>query len=337
MAEHEKQPAPRWRQVAWLVLRMLFVVGVFYFIFRVTDINFADLGAEFRQVRWGFVVLGFGVWLLTMLVGAVRWKLLLDVVVPGKRVLPLFALNLIGVFYAQFLPGLVGGELAKGYYLARDDEQKVRLMSSAIVDRLLGIAVNGAVGLTALLTSPLLLTTFGLERRLLWLLLAGLAVGALVGLGVLRYIERFEARLPGFVSAVYDPLKLYARHVPALLAASGASLAYFLCWALAFWALAASTQIAQLGYLTMVLLVALVNVVQFLPISINGAGVREGAVVLMLSAYGIGEARALAFALLVPLMNISVALLGGLLVLADYHPAATPSVEERAPDSVGGL
>lgn len=316
-------PSPRrtWRRVFWLLVRLIFVGAVFVLIFRTMGIEISTLAAELRRVRWGYVLLGFGLWLVALYAAGVRWKILLDVVKGGQRVTPLFAFNLVGIFYAQFLPGLVGGELAKGYYLARDGDEKIKVMSSAIVDRLLGITVNGLIGLAALIASPLVLATLELgEQTPLWVLLL-VVVALVIAYAVVRLLERVEHRLPAPLRALYEPVKLYAHRPRALSTAAGMSIVYFALWALSFWAMAAAAGLASLGYMTMLLLLAVTNVAQFLPLSINGAGLREGAIVLLLSAYGVPEAQALAFALLIPLTAFGLAGLGGLLVLLDYRPA----------------
>jgi uncharacterized protein (TIRG00374 family) len=301
-------------------VRLIFVAGVFVLIFRTADMEFATLTQELQQVHWGYVLLGFGLWLTALFAASVRWKVLLDVVKTGQPVTPLFAFNLVGIFYAQFLPGLVGGELAKGYYLARDGDEKIKVVSSALVDRLLGITVNGLIGLLALIASPLVLATLELgEQTPLWALLV-VVVALVTAYAIVRLVERIEHLFPAPLTAVYEPVKLYAAHPVALGTAAVLSIAYFATWALSIWAMAAAAELASLGYMTMLLLLAVTNVAQFLPLSINGAGVREGAIVLILSAYGVPQEQALAFALLIPLTAFGLAALGGLVVLLDYRP-----------------
>ncbi len=318
-------PAPR--QVAWLLVRLAIVVGVFVLIFRTLDVDFVELRQQAARIRWGYVLLGLAIWLGAAYIASFRWKLLLDAV--GVRVSAgvLFAYNLVGVFYAQFLPGLVGGELAKGYYLARQQDEKIKLMSSALVDRLLGIAVNGLFGVLALIATPLVMVTFALDSGQLGWVLAGAAVALAGAYGMVFVVERFERWLPGPLQKLFEPIKLYAHHPLRLAAAAAASLAYFLVWALALYALGAAMTLTHLGYLTFVMVLVILNVAQFLPLSINGAGIREGAIVLLLGAYGVPEAQALVYALLIPLCNIVLAAMGGLIVLVDYRPVPTPADE----------
>ncbi len=318
----KNDPPLRWRQIAWLLVRLAFVGGIFYVIFRTTDIDFASLQAEAAQVRWGWILVALVIWIGAIWVASTRWRILLNVVKPGYGVLPLFAFNLVGIFYAQFLPGLISGDVVKGYYLARDGADKVNVLSSALMDRLLGIGVNGVLGLAALAVSPLVMEMFQLPGYVPVLVFGGVLVALVIGFALVRFLERFEERFPGPIKIVFQPIKLYVGHPVALAGAAAASIAYFGVWTFAFWALGAAVGIADLGFFTMLLILAAVNIAQFLPLSINGAGLREGAVVALLSAYGVAEEKALVFALLIPITGLGLAALGGLLMLTDYRPAA---------------
>lgn len=327
--DKQQRPAPpRWRRGLWLLVRLAFVVGIFTLIFRTTDIDFASLRAEASQVRWRWLPLALVIWVAAIWVASTRWRILLNVVKPGYGVLPLFAFNLVGIFYSQFLPGLISGDVVKGYYLARDGADKVNVMSSALMDRLLGIGVNGLLGLAALAVSPLVMEMFALPSYMPGLVFGGVVVALVLGYGSVHLLERVEDRFPGPLKKLFEPVKLYAAHPLALAGAAAASIAYFGVWTFAFWALGAAVGIESLGFFTMLLVLAAVNIAQFLPLSVNGAGLREGAVVLLLSAYGVAEEKALVFALLIPITGLGLAALGGLLTLTDYRPAVPAAAEE---------
>lgn len=61
------------------------------------------------------------------------------------------------------------------------------------------------------------------------------------------------------------------------------------------------------------LIVPLVSFVIMLPISINGIGLRENALAVMLGYYGAGAAEAVALAWLVHIANLILSLAGGLI------------------------
>ncbi|MEO0563679.1 MAG: lysylphosphatidylglycerol synthase transmembrane domain-containing protein [Chloroflexota bacterium] len=320
-ADETKRP-PRWRQAMWLALRLAFVALIFWLVWRWSDIDVDQLRGEASQIRWTWVLPALLIWIVAIWVASARWRILLDVVRRGTSVNALFAFNMIGIFYAQFLPGLISGDMVKGYYLSRDGDEKVKVLSSALMDRFVGIGINGLLGLAALAVSPLVMNTFDLPGFVPPLVFGGVIVALVVAYGMVRFLERFEDRFPGPIKTAFEPIKLYAAHPVALAGASAMSIAYFAVWTLSLWALGAAVGIADLGFFTMLLVLAVVNVAQFLPLSINGAGIREGAVVALLSAYGVGEEKALVFSLLIPLTALGLAAIGGMFMLTDYRPGS---------------
>ena len=61
------------------------------------------------------------------------------------------------------------------------------------------------------------------------------------------------------------------------------------------------------------------------PVSINGVGVREGGLALMLKPAGVSTDAAVAIGLLWFLANIVTGLIGGVLFLLDRRPSAAPA------------
>ncbi|MFZ4813893.1 MAG: lysylphosphatidylglycerol synthase transmembrane domain-containing protein [Phototrophicaceae bacterium] len=308
-----------WRRIAWLIVRLIFVAVIFTLIFRRADLDTDTLLAQANEIRWGWVALALALWIGSSVVASLRWKTLLDVVHTGVSLWPLVWFNWVGVFYAQFLPGMVSGDLVRGYYLARGSDDKVNIVASALMDRVLGIVANGLIGLAALAVSPLVLETFQLEGNVLAIVAAVIVFGLLVGYGAVLILNRVSGRFPMWLNTLYAPIQRYSGHPVQLGLATLYSVGFFGVWAAGLWALAAGVQLAYLGFTTILLLLAVINVAQFLPISLNGLGVREAAVVAVLAAYGVAQPAAFVYALLITAMGFVIALLGGLLVLIDYR------------------
>jgi uncharacterized membrane protein YbhN (UPF0104 family) len=58
-----------------------------------------------------------------------------------------------------------------------------------------------------------------------------------------------------------------------------------------------------------------VALIQLLPISFNGLGVREGAFQVLFGSVGVGEAQAVAMSLMYYIVRVVIGLLGGLMYL----------------------
>lgn len=316
----------RLRQWIWTVLRVVFVVLIFWFLFRNGNITWVEVWAHLQSFNLWWLSLGSVVWLFSLVIASVRWKAMVNLYNSRVTVLDLTALNLIGVFYATFLPGMASGDVIKGVYLARDEAtDKVLVMSSAIMERLIGLTVNGLVALVALAFSPTMLALLNLPRSWVVGFIALTLIGIAVGLMVTRWIAQRQAHLPKWVRVVADPLVLYISKPRALVVGVIASVVYFGVWSASLWMYGIASGIGHLGYFTFLLLLAVINVIQFLPISINGLGVREATLVTILAVYGVDEAQAVAFSLLIPLIGLVAAAMGGILTLIDYRPIQSPS------------
>jgi uncharacterized membrane protein YbhN (UPF0104 family) len=71
--------------------------------------------------------------------------------------------------------------------------------------------------------------------------------------------------------------------------------------------------------------VPLVALAMVVPVSINGVGVREGGLALMLKPAGVSTDAAVAIGLLWFLATIVTGLIGGMLFLLDRRPSAAPA------------
>jgi hypothetical protein len=85
-----------------------------------------------------------------------------------------------------------------------------------------------------------------------------------------------------------------------------------------------------------IMIVPPVALIQLVPISLAGWGVREAALVVALGWFGVSAETALAISVLVGLCLILVGLPGGLIWLADWDIARRPITQAEAPNP-GGL
>ncbi|MEM6528057.1 MAG: lysylphosphatidylglycerol synthase transmembrane domain-containing protein [Chloroflexota bacterium] len=307
----------RLRGVVWQVLRVAIVAVILYFVLR--DVDFPALWASLRAIRPGFLIAAAVVWIFAVGIASFRWKVLIGAITTGPPVSATFVYNLIGQFYSQFLPGNITGDVVKGYYMARTQANKAALLSSAVIDRIIGLVVNSTIGFVALGFSPLLLELFGLPVWVVWVVVVLVVAGVIAGMVFVGWLGRFEDRFPAPVRRLYRIAADYAEHPGIVAAASGISVGYFLAWALSIYLLSLAARVDVVNYAIAVLLLAAVNLVTVLPISINGLGVREGTVVFLLGQFGVQSERALVLSLLILAMGLLVGVVGGLFVATDYR------------------
>lgn len=217
--------------------------------------------------------------LLMYLLVSVRWRLMvlsLGAALPfGAALRAVF----VGLFGGQLLPTTVGSDVVRGWAAARHFGSVPRAAASIVADRLVGL-----VGVCVLVAA--LSVALGA---------AALAVSGALLAGFLFFF-RLSARPLPLAAAIALALVIHALHV---LAASLCAAAYGVSASLAIW--------------FAVLPVAIIACA--LPVSINGWGVREAAVVALAGAHGIAAADALLVSVTLGLLNTAASLPGAALLL----------------------
>lgn len=97
-----------------------------------------------HSVLWspGNLILSFFFLLLSALLCAARWRLLVRAQNLSLSFSNLVQLTLIGNFFNTFMPGAVGGDLIKAWYVAgREPDRKTLAIFTVLLDRVLGLTV----------------------------------------------------------------------------------------------------------------------------------------------------------------------------------------------------
>ena len=232
----------------------------------------------------------------------------------------LVRLVFIGLFFNNFLPTSVGGDLVRGYYVSGGKDGMAASYAVLLVERAVGLilllALAGVAALVALLAGDAALP----QRLLVAVALAGLG-GATAGALAFAWKGWREkiagwrwlgARISGMVGEFSRSLDLFRRNETRRTRIVLYSLAVQLVGVIFHVACARAVGL-DTPVLVFFLIVPASIVVTMLPISLNGLGLREGVLVGLLVAYGAPAAQAGAFAVLALIVATLFALAGGLI------------------------
>jgi hypothetical protein len=227
----------------------------------------------------------------------------------------------IGLFFNNFLPANIGGDLARIADSSRHGGSTAGAVSAVLMDRLIG--TMALAGLALFTTLP---AVDRFHLAVVYAAVVGFFVISLLLLWVVFHpallpaLERRLARVGlGGLSPHLDDLAL---RIEAYRDARGLLVRML--------GLALLTQLSRIGVHVLVaralgiavalqyffLFVPLLAVIVSLPISFNGLGVREGAGVVLFGLVGVGRASAFSMQFLTYLVAVAVSLLGGLAYLA---------------------
>jgi len=286
-------------------LKLVIKIGISLLLLAglVRYINLEEMLARLKSVNLLWVALACLCLMAGQVLSAIRWTWLargLGLVVRMSRKIELYFL---GMFLSLFLPSIVGGDVARGYLLARGREGSGwAAAASVFLER-----VNGVAGLTVIATFCM----FGLDLSLQWW---ALWLGAVVILwtGMLTY-SFWHQRLPELMKhwqslPIDQPAFHFVWWKSLLLSVSFQAL---VVEAHAILGHAAGLHMSWSAYGVMVSLVALASAI---PVSFNGFGVREAGYVGFAAYFG-GNTEAAAVMAALWVIVLAIAALPGAWVL----------------------
>src|SRR3954453_2227195 len=273
----------------------------------------SDLEIDWNTTTVGWLVAAVLVTFAGVVLSGARWQRGLAALGIEDHVGPLVRHHLAGLFVSSFLPSTVGGDVLRVSRLAASNGQAPRTFASVVLERLTGWIVLPVITLVALAINPGL---FGADRNARFALL--IAVLTLLLLAVVLWAAghpRIGGRLTSnegwrrFAGAVHFGIDRL-RHRPGdAISVLATGFAYQLAIVLAAF-LAAESLGLHLGPTAAMAFVPAIAIVQVLPITVGGLGVREGAFALFLVPPGVPEEKSLALGLVVYGINLVVSLIG---------------------------
>jgi uncharacterized protein (TIRG00374 family) len=265
--------------------------------------------------RNAFLWLGAAVlvWFAGILLSALRWQRVLMALDLHAGLRTLTGHYLASLFVSNFLPSTVGGDVLRVTRLSATNGETPRTFASVVLERLTGWVVLPVLSLTALAANPGL-RHLGTASRVAFII-SVVTLVLLVGILFAAAHPSVGGRLTStegwrrFTGAIHLGLEEF-RHRPALaLEVLTTSFAYQL--AVMFAAFLAGDALGLgVSWTAILAFMPAVAIVQVLPITIGGLGVREGALVLFLHPLGVSTQHAIALGLLVYGINLVVSLLG---------------------------
>lgn len=323
--------------LVWAV-KIAVSAGLLYFLLRQVDLS--RLWTLARDASIPFLAAALGLYLVMILVSAWRWGLLLH----AQRVRIGFgALTnsfLVATFFNNFLPSNIGGDVIRIRDTARPAGSKTLATTVVLVDRgigLLGLVFVAALGATAAARMSAAIGPIG--PGLLWAALAGaIAVAAPVLLmphGVGRLLRPLRAIHQEWVEERIGRLtRALARfgEAPRELAACFAGAILVQAILVGFYVAIAAAIHVRVPIAHLAILVPISFIVQMVPVSVNGFGVREYTFGLYFTQLGLPLESAIALSFIGAALIMLLSTSGAVAYLLRKTPTGTPEGTGRVPN-----
>ena len=286
----------------------------------------------------GMVALATAIFLVQLVIGAMRWRAVLDAIgapLPFARAVRFF---FIGAFFSQTLPSSVGGDAVRIYKTWRAGLTLGAAVNGVMLERI--AAVVALVALVAA-TQPFFLPRVG-EDTAGWIISAvALSVAATVaGMVVLLVLDRLPVSLRGWrLVRGLARLGVDARKVFLVPRAAGKALGWGVAGhvnlTLGVYVLALGLKL-DVTWVDCIVLFPPALLLTTLPISIAGWGVREGAMVAVFALVGVPTDGALVLSILFGLLDALISLPGGIVWVLSGDRRADVIAAAPAPGDLSG-
>jgi uncharacterized protein (TIRG00374 family) len=309
------------KYLPWL-LRLLGPALLLVFL---ANSNLQDLFTVLREAELGPILLSLALMPPFVIIKSWRWRRILQEMSLELPLGTACGLYCVGLFLGATTPGQAG-DLVKAWYLRDRGHPIAPALLSVVLDRLFDLLIMAALATLGIFALGQLLPSPELQTALVIAMAIGLVTLTvlLVGRGPREWL--MTVALPRFAPAgVREALERWSTQLaslslrPAMLVAvSIASLisAFFTFWRL--WLLFLALGITDVPLYVVVGVSALIAVLQVLPISIAGVGVRDAALLAVLAPYGYSVEQAIALSGLFLLINLQHILVG--FIVSFWYP-----------------
>ena len=335
--DHAQQaPASRVRGLAFTILKLGVSVALLGVLF--ARVDFARLWSIARGASLAWLGGALALYLAMILASAWRWGLLLRAQQLHFGFGTLTSSFLVATFFNNFLPSNIGGDVVRIADTAPAAGSKTLATTVVLVDRgigLLGLVLVAALG--ASMGPRLIEAGPGIGAGMLW---AGFIGAALIATPALL--------VPGALPRLLQPLRfLHPEWVDERLARLGGALARFSerpsalggCFfgalvvqavLVGFYLAIARSMNIPIGFAALAVVVPISFIVQMLPVSMNGFGVREATFGFYFTRLGLPLESALLVSFTGAALIMLFSLSGGLAYLLRKPSRAPSSLQEIA-------
>lgn len=287
------------------IIKLIVTIAIFYLLF--CYIDFHRLVDILLLSHGGYILIALIMQLASTLLAAYRWQLIMNRL-SFRESTPFYVRSYFkGSFFNQVLPGSIGGDAVRIIDLVRRGYEKKEALYGVFVDRVVGLVGLLVLNLAA---NNLLPNHF---PDWLFLIIDLITLGGIAGFVVMMNLDRFTFlrgikgldllhRLGVRLKKLYVSNALLLKHILI-------SVIVHLFSVLAIFFLALSVDLKG-GLEIFLIAVPPVFLLTIVPISLAGWGVREGAMVGILTLAGLAQTKILAVSILYGLLLILSALPG---------------------------
>jgi len=303
-----------------VVVRILLSIALLVVLLMLIDRDallkaFVEMDAQLFLIGLLVYALSVGVW-------SFRWLLIIRAAGENVGYVRVFLTTLVGLFFSQFLPAMVGTDVARMVELSDEAGTNARVVSTVLLDRLIGLISLVVMALVALVFSA---GVVGGQDSRIALITIGAFVALVVGWVVFfnrGLMRRFSwvfklpiaSRIESSIRNLYESLHHLQNQPRLLVSALAVSFVMQIIEIASIVFIARALKI-EIPIVDFFIFVPLIWIVTTIPISISGLGLREGAFAVFFAQVGVASSDGVALSLLYYAYHLVLGIVGGLVFL----------------------
>lgn len=299
------------KKIAFLFIKLIVSGGLVYLL--VSRIGLSSILENISKTNPFLFITAVIIYLIQIGISTCRWSLLIEKRPPFVK---LYSLYLIGSFFSIFLPGLVGGDTVKAYYLNKylkghsSTNGEKEGENPTLVVSIASVFMDRYLGLIAIILIVIFVFPFGFvylhNTIFMWIVPLFFVVFALTSYVFFRC--RIGQRI-NFIANFYKYFSFYIKKKSVLVKTIILSFFTQISGMIAVYILSIGLGI-NLTVLAILVFLPIIILVSFIPISIAGIGLREAAFVFFLGIIGISSDQAITLSIIWFLSTCSASLFG---------------------------
>jgi uncharacterized protein (TIRG00374 family) len=311
---------PKKKNVLTLLLKLAFSLSILVYILTAKT-SFSEIGNVLRKVDVFWLAVAFSLHAFGLFASAYRWQILAR---AQSDEIPLGFLAksyLVGTFFNNFLPTRFGGDIVRIWDGSRYSKSLIKSSAIVMVERFTGIIV---LFLFAVVAS---LFRLDMARRIpiIWVsLLLGLLGLCVITAFFLPVTTRLLSSLRGprllektkeKIIFLRETILHYRTQKRPFLRATFWALLLQLNVILYYFLIGKALHL-HIHVIDYFVFIPIYLIIQIIPITINGLGLREGASIEIFKFYGISPQAAVSFSLIDFAFNLILGLIGGIIYVS---------------------
>jgi uncharacterized protein (TIRG00374 family) len=312
----------------FFALKFIFSFSILgYLIFGTSSIK--DILNVLRQADVFWLVLSFSLHSLGLLISSIRWQILIKAQGDSVPLGFLAKSYLVGTFFNNFLPSRIGGDLVRIWDGSRYSQTLLKSSAIVLVERLTGIIILFLFAFSA----SLIRIDIAFELPIVWVSLVISFIGlAMIVLFLTPLASRIINKIPdkGILGKIRQKTLSFQETILVYKGKKAALLKAF------FWAFLLQVNVIihfffigkalklPIDLLDYFIFIPIVLLIQLIPITINGLGLREGAYAEIFKFYIIPEPHAVAMAIAFSFIDVGFMLIVGIVGGIVYALRKTP-------------